>query len=220
MQGLTVSADYVNIRMIRPDLRHVPYRPLPQGFSLRLYRPGDEDDWVRIWLAAERAIGLLEQSKVSRETFDKNFGVDLKGFAARGYFLISPDGRTIGTASAWYDYKHAGQHWGRLHWVAIEPEFQGKGLCKPMLTVVLNRMVELGHRRALLGTQTARLAAIKTYLDYGFEPDLAGPGGAGAWRTVLEKLPHTALKSNLLLQPRCFQVLRGRTNRDPGTLSE
>lgn len=186
-------SDYVSVAMIRPNLRHIPYRPLPRGFTLRLYRPGDRDVWVRIWQSADRGVGLLEQSKVGRETFDANFGADLKGMARRGYFLIGPDGLEIGMATAWYEYRYAGMHWGRLHWVAIVPEFQGKGLCKPMLSAVLNRMVELGHRRAMLGTQTVRLVAIKTYLDYGFVPDLSKKGSADAWKSVRDKLPHPAL---------------------------
>ena len=190
-------SSYVAVCMTRPHLRRIPHRPLPMGFSLRLYRPGDEEAWVRIWRAADQALGVLDQSNITIETWKSNFGIDPEGAARRCFFLIAPDGRTIGTASAWYDYKYADLHWGRLHWVAIDPEFQGKGLCKPMLSVVLERMWALGHRRTILGTQTARLAAIKIYLDYGYMPDLSRKGAADLWKPVQAKLQHPVLAGAL-----------------------
>lgn len=190
-------SDYVSVTMTRPNLRRIPYRPLPKGFSMRFYRAGDEEAWVRIWQAADLALGVPDAHRVTFETWRKAFGIDPEGAQRRCFFLIAPDGREVGTASAWYDYRYAGRHWGRLHWVAIDPEFQGKGLCKPMLSVVLARMWELGHRRSVLGTQTARLAAIKAYLDYGYVPDLSRKGAAEAWKPVQEKLRHPALERSL-----------------------
>jgi len=77
-----------------------------------------------------------------------------------------------------------GQRYGRVHWVAIVPEMQGKGLSKPMLSVVLDRLRELGHGRAYLTTNTVRTAAINLYLKFGFAPDIRAPHEVGAWRDV------------------------------------
>ena len=94
----------------------------------------------------------------------------------------------------------ANEDWGRIHWVCIVPQHQRKGLCRPMMTAAMNRLKALGHERAILGTQTPRLVAIKVYLDFGFVPDLGddAPGAAGgesrrAWRLVKQELSHPGL---------------------------
>jgi hypothetical protein len=53
------------------------------------------------------------------------------------------------------------------------------------------------HERAVLGTQTKRLRAIRLYLDFGFLPDLEAPGAVQAWREVSEQLHHPALERAL-----------------------
>lgn len=186
----TGPIEYIPVVMIRPNLRHVPRYALPAGFRFRMYRPGDREAWLGIWQAAEKATGL---STISGGTFDSNFGSDLPAMERRCFFIVSPDGQDIGTTTAWYDYRYADKHWGRVHWVAILPQFQGRGLAKPLMTVILEHMRRLGHRRAILGTQTPRLAAIKTYLNFGFEPDMTTRDADKAWRLVARHLPHPAL---------------------------
>ncbi|MCY1029022.1 GNAT family N-acetyltransferase, partial [Mammaliicoccus sciuri] len=61
-------------------------------------------------------------------------------------------------------------HLGRIHFVAIKPEYQGKKLSKPLLSAALNKLIELGHKEVFLTTQTTSYPAINMYLNYGFEP--------------------------------------------------
>ena len=136
---------------------------------------------MRIWREAESADKLQD---VNEQTFTKSFGGDLRAMERRCLFLVSPQGRDVGTTTAWYDRKYAGQAWGRIHWVALSFEVQGKGLSKPMMTEAMNLLNRLGHRRAILGTQAPRLAAIKLYLDFGFVPDMSVPDADRAWRMV------------------------------------
>ena len=83
---------------------------------------------------------------------------------------------------------YKGLAWGRIHWVAIVPEFQGRGLAKPLLTAVMNRMVELGHQRARLATATQRLPAINLYLKFGFLPDPRNEEELSAWEEIRQIL--------------------------------
>jgi GNAT superfamily N-acetyltransferase len=76
--------------------------------------------------------------------------------------------------------------------VAVRPAFQGRGLGRAALSHALNRLARW-HERAYLDTSTARLPAIKMYLDFGFVPDLGPPGARDAWRAVRAALPHPAL---------------------------
>lgn len=87
----------------------------------------------------------------------------------RCFFLETDAGRVIGTATAWHHPSFHGARYGRLHWVAIHPEFQGRKLAKPLVGAAMRRLAEL-HRRAYLTTQTTSWKAVKIYLDFGFEP--------------------------------------------------
>ena len=183
--------EYILVIMLRDDLTNIPSHPLPEGFSMRGFGEGDRRTWVQIENAAEPFI------KITAETFDKEFGSDLPAMPRRCCFLVSPDGRDVGTITAWYERRYAGRRWGRIHWLAIIPEFQGRGLSKAMMTFAVERLRSLGHRRAILGTQTPRIAAIKTYLDFGFVPDMAAKDAPRAWSIVRDVLPHPILDEAL-----------------------
>jgi GNAT superfamily N-acetyltransferase len=98
--------------------------------------------------------------------------------------------RWRGGVSSWLP---RAQRWGRIHWVAVVPEHRGRGLCKAMMTVAMDRLRALGHRRAMLRTETPRLAAIKTYLDFGFVPDMGFGEARRAWALIAEALPGVRL---------------------------
>jgi len=78
-----------------------------------------------------------------------------------------------------------GTLWGRVHWMAMLPEVQGRGLGKALLTAICQRLRELGHERAYLHTSAARLPAIRLYLKFGFEPVIRNDGEAAAWEKIL-----------------------------------
>lgn len=100
---------------------------------------------------------------------------------------MPPAGEAIGTATAWFD-TYRGQLYGLVHWVAIIPQQQGRGLAKPLLTAVCNRLRDLHHQGAYLITGTVRIPAIKLYLKFGFVPDIKSEQDAEAWRSIQAKL--------------------------------
>jgi GNAT superfamily N-acetyltransferase len=57
-----------------------------------------------------------------------------------------------------------------VHWLAVLPAFQGRGLGKALMTVVCQRLRDLGHQRACLSTLIARGAALELYRQFGFRP--------------------------------------------------
>lgn len=162
----------------------IPEFALPAGYNVRRYAAGaDRAAWVRIVGAAERYHAVIDE-RLHRS----QFGDDEALIAQRQLFLVSPDGRDIGTATAWFGGDRRGPEWGRFHWLAIVPECQGRGLAKPLIAITLKRLRELGHANIWLTTEMVRENAIRIYLQFGFRPDLAHPQAPEAWRVLEQRL--------------------------------
>jgi len=102
--------------------------------------------------------------------------------------VLDPAEEAVGTATAWVDDLNDDPAVGRVHWVALVPTVQGRGLAKPLMTAVCHRLQALGHRRAYLTTSMARTAAIGLYLKFGFHPVLEGAEQHARWQIVVEQL--------------------------------
>jgi GNAT superfamily N-acetyltransferase len=164
--------------MVRAHLEALPTLLLPPGYVLRGFQPGDRETWTRVVQAADlRQVFTADRHREA-------FGEDLARLQRRQFFLIAPGGEAVGTATAWYGSGGWEADWGRVHWVAIRPDFQGRGLSKPLLNAVINRLRGLGHRRAYLITETVRWAALRLYLRFGFEPDLRRAEDWTVWRDL------------------------------------
>lgn len=185
------------VRMRREHLRELPEAPLPEGYRLRLFRPGDEAVWADL---ATRAGEFAERSEALRR-FESEFAAFPGELQRRCLFLCGPDGGAVGTAMGWYgrpgvrmaDAPPDVESWGRLHWVSIVPERQGLGLAKPLVAAALRMMAER-HERAYLTTQTSSWKAIGFYLKIGFAPDPANPSCAEAWTRLSRMLPAKLLQ--------------------------
>jgi GNAT superfamily N-acetyltransferase len=178
----------IPVMMVRSTLGGFPQPPMPVGYSTRLWRPGDDETWVRIERESDRF------NEITRATFEREFGYDLAAMADRGLFLAESGGEDVGTATAWYGDEKVGRDWGRIHWVAIVPAHQGKGLAKPMLAAAMRRLAA-SHSKAYLWTSSARIPAIKVYLDFGFRPEMSVDKAEDGWREVRAKLKHPLLEN-------------------------
>ncbi len=146
------------VEMQRPHLENWPQYALPAGFSIRAYQSGDAQHWQSIHERAD------EFNQFDESTFATWFGDDETVLCVRQKYLIAPDGEVIGTATAWFDDAET----GRVHWVAIVPEYQGRGLARPLLSVIGQTLRELGHSRAVLTTSRQRPVALALYEKFGF----------------------------------------------------
>jgi ribosomal protein S18 acetylase RimI-like enzyme len=165
--------------MDRPHLQDLPDALPAAPFRLRTYEPGDEAAWFAIHEVADPF------NAFSADSFWDQFGTDRELLRQRQFYLVDGSGTPIGTASAWFQANDPDL--GRIHWVAIRPEFQGQGLAKPLLAAVCHRLRELGHTRAYLTTSTSRVPAICLYHAFGFRPNLDGTGRQQDWRDFLAR---------------------------------
>ena len=173
--------------MIRPNMRNIPQMEFPAGFGIRPMRLDEIPLWTDVQRDAE------EYVEIANDLFMQQFGDDLPAVEQRCFFVVNEKGDAVGTISAWYSLDFKGGDWGRIHWVAVRPAYQGRGLGKAALSYTMNRLAEW-HDRACLFTATTRIPAIKMYLNFGFEPDLDPPGAQEAWREVGLALKHPALE--------------------------
>ncbi len=174
---LDKTVERIGLYMQADALEEMPVYPLPEGYGWRFYRPGDEHAWARIWHAA----GQFSTVEDGLDAFYRDFSTD-ESLKERVLFLTDGD-VLFATAAAWlYDDQK-----GRLHWVAIDPAYQGKGIARPLVSLAMHRMRELGHTSAGLVTQTASWVAIKIYSEFGFQPVLREKKELEGWRIVSEK---------------------------------
>lgn len=167
--------------MIRENLDNIPQYDLPPPYTIRLYQPGDEVAWEHIHLAADR------YTTITPTFFEEQFGQEEERLRERQFYLCDAAGMPIGTATAWFK-SHNGQPHGLVHWVAIVPSEQGKGLAKPLLSTVCQRLRDFKYSHAYLDTTSVRLAAIGLYLKFGFVPEIKNERDAEVWLKIRKRL--------------------------------
>jgi len=171
----------LQLRMLRPSLRHLPPLDPPAGYVLRHYCNGDEP-------------GLTEtlRDAFSEPTMAATWAIiNNNGFMPQRSWLIEHDGQIVASASMLFDpdlpaARRSGTAF--LHWVAARKGHAGKKLGYWVCMAVLHRMAQEGYRRAGLGTDLGRLPAIQTYLNLGFEPRLVDAAQPKQWREMFQAL--------------------------------
>ena len=181
--------------MIHKDLRGIKFDTiLPPGYYFRNFRDGDIDIWVDIEKASGEFVTIKDAIKRFRDEFD-----DLKEeLESRCFFLCNEIGEPVGTAMGWFGDLH-GEKLGRLHWISIKPEYQGRRLGKPLVAKAMER-IQKSHDKAYLTSQTTSWRAINMYLDFGFQPLYIDDNCKKAWMLLKKKLGHPSLdiKQNFL----------------------
>ncbi len=177
------TREYLNIRMSRENLDDIHDYSLPTGYSIRWYQPGYEEYWQKVQSLAD------EYTRVTPDLFNEQFGADIKLLTERQCFLFHNENNIIGTASAWLD-NQGEKSLGRIHWVAIIPQQQGRGLAKPLLTIICRRLKELGHSKTFLTTQTVRIPAINLYAKFGFVPVIDSNSDRGIWKKLQKHIKY------------------------------
>lgn len=167
----------IPLKMVRGDLLNIPQYSLPAGYQIRLFEKGDEHTWAQI----ETSVDEFKDEQLALEHFAKEFGEHLDDMTMRCLFIENEAGEAIATTTAWYGDLHGtGQIAGRIHWVGVIPDYQGKKLSKPLLSAAMNILAH-HHSTAYLTSQTTSFQAVNLYLNYGFEPFLINPSCKEAW---------------------------------------
>lgn len=165
------------------QLDDIPNNSLPNSYRFRLFRQkNDSETWAKIVTAT----GEFPDENKAIERFNNEFKPHPNEVPKRIIFLETSDGHAAGTATAWFG------EWnkvtiGRLHWVEITPEFQGKKLGRPLIAEAM-KLLSQYHRQAYLKTQESSLAAIHIYNQFGFKPVCTTNEQQTAWDRVFHSL--------------------------------
>jgi len=185
--GHTGQLKKISLTMVRDHLHGIPSLVCPAGYTIRTFRAGDAEHWARV----EALAGEFPSRDEALREFEEEFGSRWRELEDRCFLLEENEGGVIGTAMAW-DGDLGGEVRGRVHWVGIVPAHQGRGLAKPLLSTVLERLAR-DHRSAFLTTQTTSYRAVNLYLNFGFVPYLTSAGDADGWRMMEDILQRRIL---------------------------
>ena len=179
----------IPLKMKRNHLHNIPEFSLPEGYNMRFFKNGEEHLWARV----ETAVDEFSTEAAALEHFDREFGPFRDEMKKRCIFLETIGGDVIGTTTAWYG-KLEGEDKvsGRIHWVGVIPEYQGKKLSKPLLAKAMQVLAEY-HDSAYLTSQTTSYQAVNMYLNFGFEPYVTNETDVEAWTLLEEVLNRTIL---------------------------
>jgi len=142
----------------------LPLPPLPDGFSFRLYVPGDAKHWSEI----ETSVLEFDNVQAAEKYFSQDFLPHEAALRERMVFVVNKNGEYVATATAWWnDYK--GRHQASLHWVSVRPEFQGLGLGGAVVSKALSLFPTFEPGLDVyLHTQTWSHKAVRLYSKLGF----------------------------------------------------
>ena len=180
-----------SFHMVRDGFDDVPDFALPAGYRFRGFRDSDDAVWTALQRAAEPFFDIADG------LFEEQYGPQRAALPERMWFVESDAGQSVASISAWWENEPpTPQDRGRIHWVVVHPEHQGRGLSKAMMTKAMTRLAQ-SHSGAVLGTSSGRPWAVKVYLDFGFLPDtaeLVKPEILQAWRDVQSVIGHPVLE--------------------------
>lgn len=166
--------------MSRKGLDDLPEMLLPEGYQIRAYQPGDETAWAEV-INSTGNLGNWDVNN-SKENLTQR-----PQFWPDGLFLVTHNDEVVGTACAWRESPDDTEI-GWLHMVAVKPEHQGKHLGYFVSLAVLRYFKAKDFLEVRLLTDDFRLAAIKIYLDLGFEPLYRDESHHNRWPIVFQQL--------------------------------
>lgn len=194
---LDKTIPYAEIWMYRLQELPVTEQALPEGFHFEFYQKGDEVEWAAI----ETAVFEFENETQALDYFKEKFAPYPAELSQRMLFIIDFSGKKVATCSAWWKQLPNGDRYPLIHWVAVKPDYQGKGLAKALMSRTLKLLQNLEDTSpTYLHTQTWSHVAILLYQKLGFE--ISDKNLDGSYNpdykktmTILAELENTPKKS-------------------------
>jgi mycothiol synthase len=167
------------LRMIWSGTQRPQVIDLPEGYSIRSFRTGDEEKYVE----------LLNNKELGYWTVDKLDSIFSNPLSPDGIYFVTYGDALVAVACAQdHGVNSEQKKVGEIGWVAGEPAHKGKNIGLAVCTAVLNHLLDLGYEEIYLLTDHFRYPALKIYLKLGFEPRRDGADDRYLWQKICERL--------------------------------
>lgn len=174
-----------------PGVQIMDYR-LPAGFYFSTFKDDEADQWARLQATTDSFMSIAE----ARSYFDESFGHQKLLLRDRCYFLHADTEKYIGSAMAWLAEEPFDDQYGRLHWVAVHPKYQGRGLGKALVKYTMRKLMDY-YTRGYLTSQTNSFKALNIYLEIGFRPRVLNDKDRKAWELVKKLLDNRGKEEDI-----------------------
>jgi len=150
-----------NLFMMCPQFDHDAERELPLGFHVRHCKPSELDTWKAMHF--DKPEEAAEYHAFMTQYFNDVYLPKGDVFFRTCLFVCDPDDRPIGTGFLWKAYDKI---W-TLHWLKVLKGYEGQGIGRALLSVVMKSISEKEYP-VFLHTHPSSYRAIKLYSDVGF----------------------------------------------------
>lgn len=164
IEGLGFFVGRYAFLLVREDL-DVPVVELPEGYELRSFRPGqDEENWLTVRNAAFSTLKGSE-TPLTAEGVTKLLTDD--DYLEGGMLILFDGEKPVGVIRGADDEYHDAPIMN-IGPVAILPEYQGRGLGRSLLRASLRFAKEKGYKRTILSVNGENERAQALYIQEGF----------------------------------------------------
>lgn len=181
------------LKMEKIGLSALPVIPIPDGYILRHFQPGDEAGLGKVYEVSE--LGNSTAEAVRRSILGHSC------FCPERVFIVEHEGNVVGTAAAWLEPQEPDVAY--LHMVGVLPEHRGKRLGKLLTVAAMAYSRDEGFDVQRLVTDDFRDGAIRLYLDLGYDPLLTDSTHRSRWERLAQRLnrPDVLDRARELPQP-------------------
>jgi mycothiol synthase len=165
VEGLKFSVERNAFLLVREDL-DVPEIHLPEGYELRAFRPGqDENNWLTVRNAA---FSTLKGSETPLTTEGVKKLLTDDDYLEGGMMILFDKEKPVGVIRGAHD-EYDGAPIMNIGPIAILPEYQGLGLGRSLLRASLGFAKEKGYKSTILSVNGENARAQALYIQEGFK---------------------------------------------------
>jgi ribosomal protein S18 acetylase RimI-like enzyme len=150
-----------NLFMMCTKVNKASFSELPDGYHMRNLKENELDIWKAMPFdepeMAKKYYGFMS------DYFNNVYLEKKDEFFKRCIFVCNVEDKPIGTCFIWKAYDKI----NTIHWLKILKDYEGKGLGRALLTVVMKNLQKDDYP-IYLHTQPSSYRAIKLYSDFGF----------------------------------------------------